>query len=222
MLTKTAIMVLGVIAGEPINPYAIGKLINYRRENINKLFLTPPSTVYGIINKFEKKGFIIGKRTRNGNMPDRTVYSITANGEKVLKKSLYSYLSTPEHTLSELSLSILLLDLLDTEKVLESLKKYRKIIEGEITIRKKLYKVEEEEHGANCIGLIALEHVLNGLALKLRTVKKLIGRIEQGTQLDREHVPFWRNDALQKRKSRRTTQPPIMMEPAKGEPSTKT
>ena len=72
MLTKTALLILGIIADEPINPYAISKLISFKRKNLRGTI--PDSTVYGIISMLHKKKLITGKRVRNRNTPDRTVY----------------------------------------------------------------------------------------------------------------------------------------------------
>lgn len=107
MLSKTALLILGVIADEPINPYAISKLISYKRRNLRGKI--PDPTVYGIINMLHEKKLIKGKKVKNGNLPDRTIYSITQKGKDILNKNLVAYLSTPEDTLSELPLALFLM-----------------------------------------------------------------------------------------------------------------
>jgi len=191
MLTKTALFILGIIADNPINPYAISKLINHKRRNFRAP--THTQTVYSIVNSLHKKKLISGKRMKNGRMPDRIIYSITQKGQELLRKNLLSYLSQPEDPLSELSVSIFVMGHLDKEAVLMALKEYQRKIKKEITSRRKLNS-EEAEHGVSYSSLIAIEHTLNILKVNLNTVNKLINKIETDTQWDRSPIPFWRNE----------------------------
>jgi DNA-binding PadR family transcriptional regulator len=196
MLSKVAILVLGIIAEEPINPYAIGKVINYKRENIKKLSNVSASTIYGIINTLQKEKLISGKKSKNGNMPDRTIYSITEKGRGLLRETLISLLSNPEDTLSELTLSALLINHLDSESILKALNNYNIEINRQIRIRKKLLK-EEEDRGVSYTGLIALNHNLRVLKVNLKTVNELIDSIAKDTRTEHYPVPFWIRDIVE-------------------------
>ncbi len=189
MLSKTALLILGVIADEPINPYAISKLISFKRKNLRGNI--PDSTVYGIITTLEKKKLVKGKRIKNGNMPDRTVYSITAKGQELLQKNLVSYLSTPEDTLSELPLSLFLLGLLDKDQVLQGLNKYKSQLDTEIDLMEKMVE-EEKRRGIPYSGLISIEYILKVLKLNSKTAKQVIRQTESDTEWSHRPVPFWR------------------------------
>jgi DNA-binding PadR family transcriptional regulator len=194
MLSRTDLLILGIIAEKPINPYAIIKLINYKRNSIRRY--VPPQTVYGIVNILNRKKLITGKRMKNGNMPDRTVYSITKKGEEMIRKNLISYLGTPEDNLSELVLSIILVGFLAKETVLKALKEYREKIEKEIAISKNLSlktKIPEELYTRR----IVAEHTLSILLINLKTVNELIKKVEIDTQWGSFQVPWWRNEYLQ-------------------------
>jgi DNA-binding PadR family transcriptional regulator len=198
MLSKTALLILGIIAEGPINPYAIIKLINYKRKNVRRY--VSPQTVYGIVNILKRKRLITGKRMKNGNMPERTAYSITKKGEELIRKNLVSYLSTPEDNLSELVLSILLIRYLDKKTVLKVLTEYRDKIEEEIASIKKLssqYKIPKKSYTRQ----IVAEHTLNILLVNLETVNKLIKKSEIDAQWCSFPVPWWRNEYLQNGKS---------------------
>lgn len=199
MLSKIALLILGIIAERPINPYAIIKLINYKRRKVRRY--VSPQTVYGMVNILNRKKLITGKRMKNSNMPDRTIYSITKKGEEMIRKNLISYLSTPEDNLSELILSIILIGFLDKETVLKALKERRDKIEEEIAIRKKLdskFKIAAESYTRQ----IVAEHTLKIQQINLKTVNELIKKAEIDTRWDSFPVPWWRDEYLQDGESR--------------------
>jgi DNA-binding PadR family transcriptional regulator len=194
MLSRTDLLILGIIAEKPINPYAIIKLVNYKRNSIRRY--VPPQTVYGIVNILHRKKLISGKKVKNGNMPDITLYSITPKGEEVIRKNLISCLSTPEDNLSELVLSLLLLGFLDKATVLTALKEYRGKIEKEIATSRRLslkIKIPEELYTRK----IVASHTLNILLVNLETVNELIDRVEKDDHWTSFQVPWWRNEYLQ-------------------------
>ncbi|MBN1190275.1 MAG: PadR family transcriptional regulator [Dehalococcoidales bacterium] len=194
MLSKTDLLILGIIAEKPINPYAIIKLINYKSNSIRRYI--HPQTVYGVVNSLHRKKLISGKRMKNGNMPERTEYSITKKGEEMIRKSLISYLNTPEDNLSELVLSILLLGFVDKETVIEALKEYRQKIRNEIDISRKLStrsKIPDEFYTRK----IVARHTLDILLVNLKTVNELIDRVEADNRWQDFQVPWWRNEYLQ-------------------------
>jgi DNA-binding PadR family transcriptional regulator len=200
MLSKTALLILGVIADEPINPYAISKLINYKRQNRRSKI--PDPTVYGIVNMLREKKLIKGKRFKNGNLPDRTVYSITQKGQELLNKNLITYLSTPEDTLSELPLSLFLMSSLDKKQVLTALQEYREKQSDEINVMTGMIE-SERERGVPYSGLIAIEHILNVLKVNLATVNEVIRKVEADSQWCHHPLPFWRSEFSQKGKPAR-------------------
>jgi DNA-binding PadR family transcriptional regulator len=197
MLSKTALLILGVIADEPINPYAISKLISFKRKNLRGKI--PDSTVYGIINMLHKKKLISGKKVKNGNMPDRTVYSITPKGRELLNNNLMTYLSTPEDTLSELPLSLFLMGSLDKDEVLEALKEYQTKQSEEIAVMVKMVE-SEKLRGVPYPGLLAIECILNVLKVNLNTINEVVRKIETGTEWSHHPIPFWRSEFNQQSK----------------------
>jgi DNA-binding PadR family transcriptional regulator len=200
MLSKTALLILGVIADEPINPYAISKLISFKRKNLRGKI--PDSTVYGIINMLHEKKLIKGKKVKNSNSPDRTVYAITARGQDILKKNLITYLSTPEDTLSELPLSLFLMGILDKDQVLKALKDYQTHQKTEVSLTERMVE-SEKERGVPSSGLLAIEHILQVLKLNLNTVSQVIQQIESDSAWEHPQIPFWRAEFNQQAKPAR-------------------
>ena len=93
MLSKPATMLLGLIYEKPLNAYEIIKHLNYM--NVTWLFNIADSTVYSTLKTLEKKEYIIGTTEKVGNMPDRTVYSLSEKGKdefiSTLKASILQF-----------------------------------------------------------------------------------------------------------------------------------
>lgn len=93
MLSKPATMLLGLIYEKPLNAYEIIKRLNYM--NVKWWFNIADSTVYSTLKTLEKKEYISGVSEKIGNMPDRTVYSLSEKGKDrfiaTLKESILQF-----------------------------------------------------------------------------------------------------------------------------------
>lgn len=85
MLSKPATMLLGLISHQPLNAYEIVKTLDYM--NIKYWFNIGTSTVYATIKTLEK-AIYHWQSAKDGNMPDKTIYSITEQGTAVLLDTL--------------------------------------------------------------------------------------------------------------------------------------
>jgi DNA-binding PadR family transcriptional regulator len=199
VLSKTALLILGIIANEPINPYAISKLVNFKRTNIR--IKVPTQTVYGIINMLKKRGLISGKWVKNGNMPDKTIYSITPKGEKLIKRNLVYWLANPQEILTELLLSIILIGYLDKETALKSLKEHQVKTEESITVGKALRNLKKQTD-ESYIRKISIEYILNTLQVNQKIVDTIIKTVETETRWADSLVPWWRDEFLSDKKKK--------------------
>ncbi|BCN29873.1 PadR family transcriptional regulator [Anaeromicropila herbilytica] len=86
MLTKPAILLLGMILESPKGAYEITKKLEQMQ--VRWWLKISDATVYSTIHMLVKKNYIEGRIEKNGNMPERTVYSITDEGRVVLIKTI--------------------------------------------------------------------------------------------------------------------------------------
>ena len=201
ILSKTALLILGIIAYEPSNPYAISKLVNWKRTNIK----VPTQSVYGIINMLKKRGLVSGKRVKNGNRPEKTIYSITPKGEKIVKKNLVFWLTNPHEVLTELLLSIILVGFLDKETALTTLKEHQVKTEEAIAVGKALRKSKKQTDESH-IREISITYILNTLRANYKTVDTLVKIVENEPQWANSLVPWWRDEfPLKKDRKERLT-----------------
>jgi DNA-binding PadR family transcriptional regulator len=196
LLSKVALLALGLIAEGPINPYFISKILKYEPNNA-KFSNIPTSTIYEAVNMLKEKQYISGKKEKNGNMPDKTVYRITRLGSRILQDSLQSYLSLPEASLTEFDAAIIMICHLDKEKATLALQNYRKRLQAGIISRQQLYKLQEKR-GVPYTGLIAIEHVINRQKLNLKTVDKLLDHIQKDEKWNHFPAPVWKEMASRK------------------------
>jgi DNA-binding PadR family transcriptional regulator len=192
-ISRTGLFILGIIASGPTTPYTIDKILNYKRMKNMKIGI-PFQTIYGTVYKFNKMGLVSRKKIKNGNLPDKTIYSVTPKGEKLMKEGLISLLSKPPEIITELVLPIMMIKYLDRETALKVLNEYHHIVEGEIGIGKKIKKTSHELNGS-FTGKIFIEHILSTLDTNRAAIRQLIKTIEEEPLWRDSPIPWWRNEA---------------------------
>ena len=137
MLSKPATILLGLICEKPLNAYEIIKQLNYM--NVKWWFNIADSTVYSTLKALEKKNYIVGTTEKVGNMPDRTVYSLSAEGKSEFQDTLRSSILQFYYDTNIFSIAAFFLntftpdeqaDLL--QKRIQILSKYREGIEKQV------------------------------------------------------------------------------------------
>lgn len=115
MITKSAIMLLGLVNEKPLNAYEIIKQLKYM--NVKWWFDIADSTVYTTLKNLQKKGFIEGKKEQEGNMPYKTIYNITKSGEEELKNTIRKICVSFDYDTVLFSIAAFYIDIFDrTEK----------------------------------------------------------------------------------------------------------
>lgn len=137
MLSKPATMLLGLIYEKPLNAYEIIKRLNYM--NVKWWFNIADSTVYSTLKTLEKRGYISGTVEKVGNMPDRTVYSISDIGRDKFTDTLKASVLQFSYDTNIFSIAAFFLGVFAPDeqqellgKRLEILQKYRTGIEKQV------------------------------------------------------------------------------------------
>jgi len=74
------LIVLGMIKEKEQSAYDLQKNIEYR--NISKWVKVSTPSIYKKVIQLEEKGYIRGNLSRDGNMPEKSIYHITESGDK--------------------------------------------------------------------------------------------------------------------------------------------
>ena len=137
MLSKPATMLLGLIYRKPLNAYEIIKHLNYM--NVKWWFNFADSTVYSTLKTLEKKEYISGTTEKVGNMPDRTVYGLSAKGKDAFIDTLKTSILQFNYDTNIFSIAAFFLNIFTADeqrkllqKRLKVLQKYRAGIEKQV------------------------------------------------------------------------------------------
>lgn len=74
------LIVLGMIKEKEQSAYELQKNVEYR--NISKWVKVSTPSIYKKVIQLEEKGYIKGNLSREGNMPEKSIYHITEKGDK--------------------------------------------------------------------------------------------------------------------------------------------
>ena len=140
MLSKPATVLLGIIYDRPINAYEIIKILKYM--NVKWWFNIADATVYATLKALRKKNCINGNIEKDGNMPNKTVYTITKYGKEKLKETLRESILKFDYDTNIFSIAAFFMDILSKDEQvlllnerLEMLNKYKKGIDSQISVK---------------------------------------------------------------------------------------
>lgn len=178
MLTKSATIMLGIIQEHPVNAYELIKMLS--KFQLKDWYEIADSTVYATIKSLEKKGCIIGKTQRDGNMPDKTVYSLTATGEAALKDTLKSFLSQFEYDLVPFMIASFFIEIVGIETALVCLQKRLSYLEKNKTgILKQIENLQNDMNIPHYV-IGNVEHNLLVVETEIIATKKMIDEKKVG------------------------------------------
>lgn len=126
MLSKSATMMLGLINKQPQNAYEIIK--NLEIMNVKWWYNIADSTVYATLRTLHNKGLIVGVSEKNGNMPFRTVYSISDKGKEELGDTLSKSILSFDYDTNVFSIAAFFLDFFETDEQISLLEKRAEIL----------------------------------------------------------------------------------------------
>lgn len=177
MLSKPATMLLGLINTQPLNAYEIIKKLQLM--HVKDWCEIADSTVYATIKSLEKKSYILGTIQKDGNMPDKTVYTITADGHSELKKTLEAFITTFDYDLVPFMIAVFFIKYFDNitalnllTKRMDYLKKTNIGIQDQIEILNKqhlpAYIIANVEHNAVIVQaeIISTQKIIDAINLE--------------------------------------------------------
>ena len=173
MLSKLATLILGILAERERNPYDITKMLSDL--NTKEWLPLADSTVYATINILKKKKLIIGRTEKSGNLPEKTIYSITSEGEFELHSSITAFLEENASATSGFDIGILLMHNLSKQEVLVKIKKKMERLESNAyNIRKQILNLELDLSKVAFSSLAMLKHRNHLIEAEIKTIRELI------------------------------------------------
>lgn len=173
MLSKLATLILGILSEQERNPYEITKMLEYLQTK--KWLPLADSTVYATINNLKKRELIKGRVEKTGNLPEKTIYNITPEGEFELQESITGFISEDNYSTTNFYIGILLMHNLSKNEILIKLKKKLERLENTaFEVRKQVFAFERESGKIAFSSLSMLKHRLHINEAEIKTIKELI------------------------------------------------
>ena len=107
------LIVLGMLKKQPLSAYDIQKLVEYR--NISKWVKISTPSIYKKVIQLEEKGLLQSVPVRETNMPEKAVYSLTANGEQEFERLMEELSAQPIRIFLDFNAVIVNLDSVPSE-----------------------------------------------------------------------------------------------------------
>lgn len=177
MLSKISVLLLGIINEKPSSPYEIKKFLEEIK--VKEWFPIAESSIYASIKSIYQKGLIASHTRKDGNTPEKTIYTINEQGRACLKEALYEYLASTDLDYIGFNIAGMFICSLDRSEVLavlnEKLKKFHEIVDQ----TKKQIDYFQSKCTIASMGLIILKRNLNLVEAEMKTVGDLIEEIEK-------------------------------------------
>ncbi len=175
MLSKASILILGIIEEKPVNPYEINKLLDVIK--IREWFPVAVSSVYATIKALQAKGYIEGEAMKEGNMPEKTVYSATEKGRTHLNQALSAVLESEELDSVAFNIGTIFMCHLEKKLVLELLEKRLIKIRGALKAIKSQYDYFKNIEKIPDYAIISLKHNTYLYEAEEKTTLELIDEV---------------------------------------------
>ncbi len=105
------LIILGSLYQSPKSAYDLQKQIEAR--NLSRWVKIGSFTVYKKVVRYEKKGYVVSETVKNGNMPEKTLYTITPKGKEIFKELMITFSSAETRVFLDFNAVIVNLALID-------------------------------------------------------------------------------------------------------------
>lgn len=152
------LIVLGMLKKEELSAYDIQKLVEYR--NISKWVKVSTPSIYKKVLQLEQKGLVSSRTEKEGNMPEKAVYSLTENGETEFEKLMHELSKKPIHMFLDFNAVIVNLDSMPKEEQRECLDEIEINIETLLNYLEENEKLKEKAKDVPATGMAVLRQQL--------------------------------------------------------------
>ncbi len=124
-MSAVNLIILGILKKQDMNAYEMNKQIEYIRLK-NWMKIGSP-TIYQNLKKLAEKGYLTTGTVKDGNMPEKVIYTLTDSGHAHFHELMIRFSKTPNPIFFDFNAFLFNLDLVDKEdgiKMLRDLRQY--------------------------------------------------------------------------------------------------
>jgi len=176
-LSNIAITLLALVSEKPMGAYDMVGILE--KTNFERWLPVSPSSIYTMVKTLEKRSLIIGMQVKQGNMPEKTVFSITKIGETALEANLRRCLESEDAHNTAYDIAILFVCHLEKESVISLLRRRIARLKQDIERNAHYLQAADGNPDMPFIGPMLIRHnrLLKQAELSLTT--ELIAQIEK-------------------------------------------
>jgi len=137
------LIILGSLYQSPKSAYELQKQIEDR--HLARWVKIGSFTVYKKVIQYEKKGFVLSETKKNGNMPEKTVYTLTSNGKTKFRELMSEFSAGETRIFLDFNAVIVNMSLLDDtdfkecmNNIKNSICKTKKQIQEQMSMQKEM------------------------------------------------------------------------------------
>lgn len=159
------LIVLGMLKKEELSAYDIQKLVEYR--NISKWVRISTPSIYKKVIQLEQKGLISSRIEKEGNMPEKAVYSLTESGKVEFEKLMHELSKKPIHMFLDFNAVIVNLESMPKEEQRECLDEIERNTDILLKYLEDNQKLKEEAEDVPATGMAVLhQQIILAQAIK--------------------------------------------------------
>lgn len=173
-LSNLEFVVLSLVAEKPVHGYQIEQLIVERgmREWTDIGF----SSIYHVLGKLQKQGFLTSLSEASGDRPARKVFSLTWQGANLLHAEVLDRLSTPRPYSADIDLALSCLPVLSQTEIRGALENFQTVLSAKI-------KEVQEKHNLIANGMephvdALFKHSLQAMQSELNWISNYLTKME--------------------------------------------
>lgn len=172
-----ALAVLSLLYEEPMHPYRMQKLIKERKKD-EVINVRQRASLYQVIKRLLRDDLIrVREVDGQGNLPERTVYELTAKGRETAVEWMRAMLAKPVNEFPLFPAALAHLPLLTPEDAARQLKRREQALQRE---RRRLEKEIAESAPLPRLFLLETEYLLTLVQAEIDWVKRLIEALHTG------------------------------------------
>ncbi len=121
------LILLGSLCQSPKSAYDLQKQIEAR--NLSRWVKIGSFTVYKKVVQYEAKGYVVSETVKNGNMPEKTLYTVTPTGRECFREWMIRFSLAETRVFLDFNAVIVNMALLENGLAAECIKNIRKSIQ---------------------------------------------------------------------------------------------
>ncbi len=149
-MSAVNLVILGILKKQSMNAYEMNKHIEHiRLKNWMKIG-TP--TIYQNLKKLAEKGYLSTGTVKDGNMPEKVIYTMTESGNIYFHELMVKFSKTPNPIYFDFNAFLINLDLVDKDRGISMLKDLRQYFQNSfVNLKKDREAIKDAQIGGKAI-----------------------------------------------------------------------